>query len=153
MTIGKPVQKLSNLARGGNPTVDKQAVSKRISTRIVWYGVFLIASGLIGFLSNPEKAKTALMSGGLFGSICIALGRIAARGWRHALPVSVGLASFLAAVFIWRSSVSWGDYLAGQPDKLFAAILISTMLVGSLLAIVRLLNRRAKMLFRDESEM
>ena len=36
---------------------------------LILYGGFLIVMGLAGYLSNPEKAKTALMSGGTFGEI------------------------------------------------------------------------------------
>ena len=35
---------------------------------LILYGSFLIVMGLTGYLSNPEKAKTALMSGGTFGA-------------------------------------------------------------------------------------
>ena len=35
------------------------------------YGLFLISMGLAGYASNPDKAKTALMSGGTFGAFSI----------------------------------------------------------------------------------
>jgi hypothetical protein len=117
---------------------------KSVSRIMMCFGVFLIVAGLLGFLSNPEKAKTALMSGGLFGGISFVLGMLAARGWRKARPVSIGLTLFLSIVFVWRASVSWMAYFGGQADKLTAAILISTMLAGSVAVALLLLFRKSK---------
>ena len=36
---------------------------------LILYGGGLIVLGLLGYLSNPEKAKTALMTGGTFGAL------------------------------------------------------------------------------------
>jgi hypothetical protein len=98
---------------------------------MIAYGVFLILIGVIGFLSNPEKAATALISGGLFGSLSIGLGLVAARGWRKARGVGLGLGVFLAVVFLWRSTMSWLAVAGGQSEKLVAAILITLMLAAS----------------------
>ncbi len=105
---------------------------KRIAAPLIFYGVFLIAVGIAGYLSNPEKAKTALMSGGTFGLLSIGLGILARRNWRPAFGVSFGVAAFLALVFSWRSTVSWMAVADGQPEKLTAAILISSMLAATL---------------------
>lgn len=95
------------------------------------YGIFLILIGLLGYLSNPEKAKTALLSGGTFGFLNLALASLAHRGWRRAVPVALGLALFLGLVFAWRSAVSWAAFAGGQPGKLTAAVLISAMLLAT----------------------
>ena len=62
------------------------------------YGLFLIACGLAGFLSNPEKAKTALISGGTFGALSILWGVLMARGARWSRGVAFGTSGFLVAV-------------------------------------------------------
>ena len=80
---------------------------KPIAKALCAYGAFLILAGLAGYLSNPEKAKTALLSGGTFGSLDLGLGWLALRGWRPVQRVALGLASFLGAVFVWRATVSW----------------------------------------------
>jgi hypothetical protein len=92
------------------------------------YGAFLILIGLLGYLSNPEKAKTALMSGGTFGLLQIGLGLLAMRGWRPATGVAVGVAALLGLVFSWRATVSWMAVAGGNADKLVAAVLITSML-------------------------
>ena len=98
--------------------------------------------GLLGYLSNPEKAKTALMSGGTFGVLSILWGVLGARGvqWSQlAATVTTGL---LSLVFAWRSTKSWQAVSEGKSEKLFAAILITVMLVGSVLMLLCLLQAR-----------
>ena len=105
---------------------------KNASTWIKVYGIYLIVAGLAGWLSNPEKARTALIMGGSFGALSLLLGFIAASGRRWAYGVMIGLAAMLGTVFAIRSFISWRAYLAGDDSKLFAACLISSMLVATL---------------------
>lgn len=110
---------------------------------IIAYGCFLIAVGLAGYLSNPEKAITALVSGGTFGLISIGLGLAAAWGKSWARPATLGVTGFLSLIFFWRSTVSWMAALGEEPDKKLAAILISLMLLASVSLIVVLLRPRS----------
>ena len=98
---------------------------------LILYGGFLIVMGLAGYLSNPEKAKTALMSGGTFGALSIFWGVLGARGVRWSLPAAITTTGLLALVFAWRASVGWLAVLDGQSEKLVAAVLITAMLAGS----------------------
>lgn len=111
-------------------------------TILVSYGLFLILAGLAGFLSNPEKAKTALMSGGTFGLIQIVVGTIALKGWKPARKIGIGVCGFLALTFTWRSIVSWMAVAGGNSEKLFAASLISSMLAASIVAIILLIKQK-----------
>jgi uncharacterized membrane protein (UPF0136 family) len=96
------------------------------------YGFFLIAAGFAGWLSNPEKAQTALISGATFGTLALALGFVAATGRRWALWATLGVSAMLGAVFTIRSLITWRAYSGGNEDKLFAACLITSMLVATL---------------------
>jgi len=107
---------------------------------LILYGAFLIAMGLLGYLSNPEKAKTALMSGGTFGALSIVWGVLGARGVRWSRLAAIITTGFLALVFSWRASVGWMAVMDGKSEKLFAAILISAMLVGSVVMLVALVR-------------
>lgn len=98
---------------------------------LILYGGFLILMGLAGYLSNPEKAKTALISGGTFGGLSILWGVMGARGIRWSLPAAMATTGLLVLVFAWRASVSWLAVFNGRSDKVFAAALITAMLVGS----------------------
>ncbi len=98
---------------------------------LILYGGFLVLMGLAGYLSNPEKAKTALISGGAFGGLSVLWGVLGARGFRWSLSAAITTTALLALVFAWRASVGWLAVADGKPDKLVAAILISVMLAGS----------------------
>lgn len=111
---------------------------------MVCYGVFLIAMGLAGYASNPEKAKTALMSGGTFGALSILWGWLMTRGlgWSHG--AALGTTVFLLAVFTWRASVSWMALAGGAAEKLVPAVLITLMGLASLAMATTLWNRRTR---------
>jgi uncharacterized membrane protein (UPF0136 family) len=108
---------------------------------LIAYGVFLILIGLTGYLSNPEKAKTALMSGGLFGSLAILFGWLRMRGALWAGKVALALTGFLTLIFTWRATVGWMAVAQGNSEKLFAAVLITLMLAASVATIIQLLRR------------
>jgi uncharacterized membrane protein (UPF0136 family) len=111
-------------------------MTHRLGTWMLGYGAFLIAVGVIGFLSNPEKAATALISGGTFGTLSIVWGVLlrTGRDWaRWAATVTTG---FLTVVFVWRSTATWLAYTGGQPEKLLAATLITAMLAASVVTLV-----------------
>lgn len=103
---------------------------------MIAYGLFLCAMGLAGYLSNPEKAKTALMSGGMFGGIAIMLCLLAQRGFAWTRRAGLVLSALLSGVFIWRASVSWMAVAGGQSEKLTAAGLISAMGLASIAMLV-----------------
>ena len=109
---------------------------------LILYGVFLFVMGLLGYWSNPEKAKTALMSGGTFGALSILWGVLGARGIRWSLPAAFVTTGLLALVFAWRASVGWLAVLDGKSEKLFAAALITAMLTGSVLMLLGLSQAR-----------
>jgi uncharacterized membrane protein (UPF0136 family) len=95
------------------------------------FGLFLFACGLAGYLSNPAAAKTALISGSVFGFLSAAWGGLMLAGYRWARTAAAFTTGFLAMVFVWRSSASWLAVANGQP-KAFAATLITLMLCGAL---------------------
>jgi uncharacterized membrane protein (UPF0136 family) len=108
-----------------------------------WYlgfGAFLVLCGLVGFASNPAAAKTALISGALFGALSALWGFCFLKGGRWPALIAAGLTTLLLCVtFAIRSTISWGAYSEGEP-KLFAAVLITVMLIGSLASLVQLLR-------------
>lgn len=106
---------------------------------LVAYGCFLIAVGVAGYLSNPEKAKTALLSGGTFGGLSALWGVLALRGRPWAAKAALVTTSLLGAVFVWRTWATWSAWAGGATEKRTAAILISLMLAATLATLVRLL--------------
>ena len=106
----------------------------------VGFGVFLILCGIAGYLSNPAGAKTALMSGGTFGGLSALWGVLMLKGFGWAKMAAWVTTILLVAAFAWRSIAGWMAYAAGEP-KLFAASLITLMLVASLASVVALARR------------
>lgn len=117
-------------------------MNSKTARHLILYGSFLMLMGLAGFLSNPEKAKTALMSGGTFGALSILWGLLMARGARWSLLAAKITTGLLTVVFVWRSSVSWLAVLDGQAEKQFAAGLITMMLVASIAMLFGLFKAR-----------
>jgi uncharacterized membrane protein (UPF0136 family) len=107
----------------------------------VGFGIFLVVCGIAGFLSNPAGAKTALLSGGMFGGLSALWGVLMLRGFGWARVAAWVSTLVLVAAFAWRAIAGWMAYAAGDP-KLFAAALITLMLVGAL-ASVMVLARKA----------
>ena len=106
------------------------------------FGAFLFLCGLAGYLSNPEAAKTALMSGSVFGALSVLWGILLGKGMGFAKWAALVTTLLLCAVFSWRSIVSWQKFMEGEP-KAFAASLITLMLLGSLATVYRLLAKKS----------
>ncbi|MFM8790633.1 MAG: hypothetical protein ACKOEI_12445 [Chthoniobacterales bacterium] len=106
----------------------------------VGFGIFLILCGVAGYLSNPAGAKTALISGGTFGALSALWGFLMLRGFAWAKVAAWVSTLVLVAAFTWRSVVGWMAYAAGEP-KLFAASLITLMLIASVASLAVLLRR------------
>ena len=122
----------------------------KIGRLYISFGIFLIVCGVAGYISNPAAAKTALMSGGTFGVLSALWGFWMLKGGRLLVLIAAGLTTLmLCGAFTWRSTVSWQAYSDGEP-KLFAAILITAMLFGSVASLVQLL-RSSKALLAKES--
>lgn len=108
---------------------------------LIGYGVFLFLCGLAGFLSNPTAAKTALISGSMFGGLSVAWGVLLGKGFNFAKWAALVTTFLLCGVFSWRSFISWQKVMADEP-KAFAASLITLMLIGSLATAARLVIRK-----------
>lgn len=105
------------------------------------FGAFLVLCGVAGFLSNPAAAKTALISGGTFGALSALWGWLMLRGVGWARLAALASSLVLVAAFSWRSWAGWMAVMEGEP-KVFAASLITMMLVASMASIVVLARNR-----------
>ena len=112
----------------------------KLSKWMFAYGLFLIAMGAAGYLSNPEKAATALMSGGTFGALSMLWGWLMSRGIGWSRWAAFVTTALLVVVFAWRASVSWMAFAGGALEKLTAAILITLMGTASLAMLALLLS-------------
>jgi len=115
-------------------------LTRRLGNWLLGYGAFLVAVGVVGFLSNPEKAATALVSGGTFGALSVAWGLLLRSGREWARTGAMATTGLLCLVFAWRSTASWLAVLGGRSEKVVAASLITAMLVASVWTLVILLR-------------
>lgn len=114
-------------------------MTKSLGVWMIGYGLFLVAMGVTGYLSNPEKAATALISGGTFGTLSMAWGVLLRRGMGWARLAALATTGLLTAVFAWRATASWTAVQAGEP-KLVAAIIITAMGLASIATLVVLVT-------------
>ncbi len=115
-------------------------MTSKLGNWMIGYGLFLIAMGVAGYVSNPAKAATALMSGGTFGALSILWGGLMSRGIGWSRWAAGATTTLLVIIFAWRASVSWMAFAGGAPEKLTAAILITLMGTASLLMLIILLS-------------
>ena len=109
---------------------------------LIGYGVFLFLCGLAGYLSNPVAAKTALISGSVFGGLSVVWGMLLGKGIGWAKWAALVTTLMLCVVFSIRSFISWQKVMDGEP-KAFAASLITLMLLGSVATVARLVVRKS----------
>jgi uncharacterized membrane protein (UPF0136 family) len=109
---------------------------------LVIFGIFLILLGLIGYMTHPEKAQTALISGGGFGALWILWGILCAKGVRGSRLAALATTLLLCMACLWRSSVGWLAVVNGQTEKAFASLVITLMLAVSVSMLFLLLKDR-----------
>lgn len=112
-------------------------MTMNLSRQMIAYGIFLMVMGGIGYLSNPEKAGTALVSGGTFGGVSVVWGILMGRGVRWSHWAALVTVSLLCVVFVWRASASWSAYFGGAAGKWIAASLITAMAAASISLLIR----------------
>jgi hypothetical protein len=118
----------------------QQAMNAKTAGYLIFYGGFLLIMGLLGYSSNPEKAKTALITGVVFGGLSIGWGVLGARGAAWSRVAAIVTASLLALAAGWRAILSWLAVYRGESEKLFAALIITAMLVASILMVGQLVK-------------
>jgi len=110
-----------------------------LSWWLLGYGAVVLSMGIIGYLSNPEKAATALKSGGMVAGLAV----VWATGWifqfRWALFGAAATLGLVGVAFVWRSTVSWMAYFSGESQKLTAALLITAMLLATVVVLPKVL--------------
>ena len=72
------------------------------STLLLLYGLFLICCGITAVIFIGLKAKTALLSGGTSGVICLLISYFICQGYAAASYAGIFVALALFIVFSWR---------------------------------------------------
>lgn len=115
---------------------------------LTFYGCFLIVCGIVSVALIGMKAKTALASGGLSGTIALVLAYLIASQTFNAVPIGLFVVFALFIVFAWRSAKTLFRILEMLKDsssqqelngKAIAFLIISLMAVVSVFTFVLLL--------------
>jgi hypothetical protein len=75
-----------------------------ITQLLAFYGLFLIACGIISVIFIGSKAKTALMSGGMSGVLSLSIAYFLSIGVVGAVWAGLIVSFALFIVFAWRST-------------------------------------------------
>jgi len=110
-----------------------------LSTLLLLYGLFLICCGITAVIFIGLKAKTALLSGGLSGSICILISYLVCQHYCIARYAGIIVSLGLFIVFSWRCTKTLFSIfdLMATPGKELKGKGIAFLIIG-LMAIVSL---------------
>jgi uncharacterized membrane protein (UPF0136 family) len=107
------------------------------------YGLFLVGTGLYGYVVTKNHSTSSLFNGGVFGALFIVLGILHAygRAWTHTAALSATVIFFLT--FLWRAALRWASFDVPGPTPRFqaeVAILLTVMAVVSAIVALMLLK-------------
>lgn len=119
-------------------------MNPKMAGYLILQGGFLVLLGVLGFLSNPERANTPLLAFGAFGALAAGLGVMGARGVRGSLPLAAAALATFIGVCVWRVGVGWLAVMEGQTSNLYPAIALSLMLAVSAILLAGLIKTRKK---------
>lgn len=113
---------------------------------MVMYGLFLVGTGLYGYVVTKNHSTSSLFNGGVFGALFIVLGILHAygRAWTHTAALSATVIFFVT--FLWRATLQWAscDFLGPTPNfQAEVANLLTVMaLVSAIVAMLLLKSLR-----------
>ena len=119
-------------------------MNPKMAGYLILHGGFVVLLGVLGFLSNPEKANTPLLAFSAFGAVAAGLGVMGARGVRGSLPLAAAALAAFIGVCVWRAGVGWLAVMEGQTSNLYPAIALSLMLAVSAILLAGLIKTRKK---------
>jgi uncharacterized membrane protein (UPF0136 family) len=85
-----------------------QPMSTQMAGYLVIFGIFLILLGVIGYVTHPEKAVTALVSGGGFGALWMLWVILSAKRVRRSWLAALVTTLLLAVACVLRASLRPG---------------------------------------------
>ena len=108
---------------------------------LIGYGLFLVATGLIGFALTGETSTSALINGVVFGGLMVVLGVLLQHGRPWTKPAALSATAIFALTFVWRGGLQLWEYLQGDPERLPVVVLFAVMFVVSLSVLIFLGKR------------
>lgn len=119
-----------------------QPMNTQTAGYLIIFGIFLILLGVVGYVTHPEKAHTALIFGGGFGALWMLWGILSAKGVRWSGLAALVTTALVVLASVWRGSLSWLAVANGQSGKVFASVIITLMVALSASTLFLLLKDR-----------
>jgi uncharacterized membrane protein (UPF0136 family) len=111
-----------------------------VTNLLLFYGFFLITCGIAAFTFIGIKAKTALISGSLTGSMALVISYYSKMNFTMAKCAAIVLTAMLFCVFAWRATITFLKLLdlvseksEERKSKAIAFLIISLMAIISML--------------------
>jgi uncharacterized membrane protein (UPF0136 family) len=114
---------------------------KRFSNYMLFYGIVLVICGVAGFLYNPTRAVSALVSGVMPGVAAMALSLLIRQRSSWALAASMGATGVFALMFGQRAFNSW-EFAKSPQGHYVILILSSVMCVASIVTLILLVTTK-----------
>jgi len=105
--------------------------TKQLGNRVMFYGIFLVACGLLGYALTMETSTSSLLNGGIFGTLLIALGFLLRQGRMWTFPATLSAVGIFTLTFLWRGVVQARAVVEGLSDHLGVSALLVVMFVVS----------------------
>ena len=104
---------------------------KRLGVLLIVYGMFLVASGVVGYFLTTGSSASSLFNGGVFGTFVIVLGLLHRQGRMWTQPASLSAIAIFLLTFTWRSSIQWYAVSQGNSERVGISILLTMMSIVS----------------------
>lgn len=111
-----------------------------VSNKLVAYGAFLVACGIIGFRLTHEESQSGILNGIVSGALMMVLGVIYRSGRPWTLPAALSATAIFTFTFIWRGAVQWLAVFKESSTHVPVAALLTIMFIVSLVMALMLLR-------------
>ena len=105
---------------------------KAISTIVIWYGLFLVVAGLIGWRIANMHSVSALLNGVVLGSAITALGVQMRLGRAWTVPAVFTATTVFWLTFLWRGATHAYVVMQGDDSHVPVVVLMAILNVVTL---------------------